>query len=505
MYLVGAVVVAIWTWLRFFTQRTVFDLVSQQVIVQQWLHGAVSPAHMGQTAYVPKMLLLYTPLDVLPGSPRLKLLVLTVLVNIATFVLLGLVLEKLLHEFRVHAGSAFYDVLLWLSVIAGSVFWIQFANSRNLEVVGGLFWAYLGLRLLRAPSWRLRVGLVALGGLLFFDDPLQVFMSAFPVFLYALVLVFARKQRERPVLELFGTLAAGYAVALVLFAAAGHWLHISFTDTGGVHTPSVTLTWVRDSFAGAGRAAPSLFVGGSDAGRLREVANVAVVVLGAAALAYTWLRRLVPKRFMAFLACWIAVDTVVYITSGQAVQGAATARYLIMLAPMLVLALGTVRIPRQLAYYAAAFMITVVGVNVITLSGALVSNWDTSFPKDAGAESAYRYIGHRAGLHAYGSIDTAMAMQYFHRLPAEAFLPVGCLDGKLVRTHFSMDTSFQKVQADSRATAAIILDGNSIQNTPNVCTAVTIAQQFGQPLGTDRTAAGDMVMIYPQAQLQLPD
>src|SRR6185369_6875611 len=90
VYTVGAGVVAIWTWLRFFTQRTVFDLVSQQVIVQQWLHGTLSPVHMGQTAYVPKMLLLYIPLDALPGSPRLKLLMLTVLINIATFVLLGL-------------------------------------------------------------------------------------------------------------------------------------------------------------------------------------------------------------------------------------------------------------------------------------------------------------------------------------------------------------------------------------------------------------------------------
>src|SRR5581483_9200512 len=141
-FYIGSIFVTIWTLLRFFTQQSVFDLVSQQIIVHQWLHGSLSVAHVGQTAYIPKMLLIYIPLDVLPVPPRLKLIICTIVINITTFVLIAVLLKKILQAFKVKVTNSLDIGLIWISMIAGSVFWIGIINSRNIEVAGGLLLIY---------------------------------------------------------------------------------------------------------------------------------------------------------------------------------------------------------------------------------------------------------------------------------------------------------------------------------------------------------------------------
>ena len=505
LYTIGSLLVAIWTLLRFFTQRTIFDLVSQQVIVHQWLHGGMSVAHMGQSAYVPKMLLLYVPVDLLPGSPRLKLILLTLAINIATFIVLGIVLERILQEFGVRISGMFYAALLWLSAIAGSVFWVEFANSRNLEVAGGLVWVYVALRFMRRPGWWHAIGLAALGGLVFFSDPLQLYMTAVPLLAYATVLAITKQVAWKVVARLFGVTLGGYIVAQLLFTAAGHWLQASFHDTGNVSTLQVSAAWARQSLSGTIKAFVSLFAGAADAGRLRELANLCLALLGAGALAYTWRHGGMPKRLGIWLACMVGIDVAVYIASGQAAQGAATNRYLIMLAPVAVMACGTLRIPRHLRPYVTGLAILVLSVNALTLGVSLLQSWNTRFPQDAHLESAYRYVSEHPTLHAYSSTDTGMPMLYFHSLPAVRDLPLGCLGGRLVRTHYSMDKDFAQDARTPTATAAIVFDGVSIANKPNVCTIASVTAQFGTPLAVDHTDDGSVVLLYTQYALRLSD
>lgn len=497
-------VVTEWTLLRFFTKPTVYDLVSQQVVVHQWLHGSMSTTHAGQTAYVLKMLLLYIPLDILPGSPRLKLLLITLVLNIATFILLGFTIRGILREFHVRMGGAFYAAMLWLSVIAGSVFWIGFANSRNLEVVGGLFLLLLGLRWLRQPSMKLGVGILLFGALLFFEDPLQVYMTALPLVVYTAVLITKRKERVRNVLLLYASLAAAYAASKLLFLIAAHWLHMSFSATGSVSTPPISLHWLTLSVAGSIKAGVSLVLGANDAGRLRKAANIVLFTVGLICTLYATYRRYIPRRLLLLVASVFVVNTAVFIASDQAEQGASASRYLIMLMPSVALLFGALRAPSTIAKPLAALTGVLLLINVFTLSGALASHWQTSFPQDAHLSSAFRYIHQNPGMHVYGSIDTAMPVLYLHALPASSILPVGCLDGRIVRTYYSMDKEFAASKSESSAPVALVLDGAMITNTPNRCTVSSISRQFGQPLSIDHTDDGSVVLRYRQEAFNLP-
>ena len=127
-----------------------------------------------------KTIFLYIPMELLPGSPRLKLILLTLLINLVTFFLLVTLLKKILHEFKVD-NSRVAVAVLWLSMIAGSAFWISFANSRNLEVAGGVYLLYNVLVIHRFNRKRQYVYLALFSGLLFFADTLQIYMTALPL------------------------------------------------------------------------------------------------------------------------------------------------------------------------------------------------------------------------------------------------------------------------------------------------------------------------------------
>ncbi len=503
VYTLGVGLVSIWTLLRFFTQRTIFDLVSQQVIAHQWLHNSISTAHMGQTAYVPKMLLLYTPLDVLPGSPRLKLLLLTLAINIATFVCIGLLLERLLRQYGVRIGWMFYATLLWLSVIAGSVFWIEFANSRNLEVAGGVLLLLIGIRYVERPSRKLAIGIAAFGGLLFFGDPLQVYMTGIPLILYAGSLALARKTDRRGTAILCGLIALAWVTSRLLFAATGSWLHLTFTATGAAPIPHLSAAWLEQSIVGAAKATLSLLAGAADAGRLREAANLTLLACGVLALVYAGIRKWLPHKLLLMAGFIWVINLLVYIVSGQAVQGAATSRYLIMTVPALALVLSALRVPKAAVRPAAIAVVAALMLNTVTLAGTLDTHWDTTFPADEHIASTYRYIQKHPATHVYASLDTGMAIQYYQRLSADKALPMGCLNGRLVRTYFSMDQAFSADAADARATAAIVFDNAAISNTPNICTPVSVQGQFGMPTSVDHLDDGSVVLRYPQSALQL--
>ena len=134
----GSFFICCWTIVRFFIKSSNFDLVGQQVLARQWMQGFHSGAIVGPTNHILKIIFIYIPMNLLPGSARIKLIIMTLLINVITYILLILILEKLWLEFYPKISKSFYIVALWMALIAGSMYWISFSNSRNIEIVGGL-------------------------------------------------------------------------------------------------------------------------------------------------------------------------------------------------------------------------------------------------------------------------------------------------------------------------------------------------------------------------------
>jgi hypothetical protein len=501
-YIAGAIFVTIWTLLRFFTQRSIFDLVSQQVIVRQWLHGSHTTAHVGQTSYVLKMLFLYVPLQLLPGSPRLKLILLTLCINLVTFALLTVLLRKILQEFRIKITAPFYIAIVWLAMLAGSVFWISFANSRNLEVVGGVLLIYLALRYLRQPSTGRIILLLAVAAILFLADPLQLYMTALPLLVYAAILTIRGHKSWRNCIALVLVFAAGFVLSKVLFVIFGKLLLLNFSETGSIVVPHISASWLLHGLVGTLKSVLTLFAGAKDAGRLREMVNL-LLALGAAGLAlYATRKRLISRRLLVLFSCFLVVDVVVYIASGQAAQ-AGTSRYLIMIMPAAILVGAALHISAQVSKYILAIILLMIGINLVMLGHTLAVSWDTSFPLDRHLASVARYARTHPKLHVYASDDTAMPTLYYFDLPAADILPLGCLNGALVKTHYSMDTEFAAATQRTGKMAAIIFDGTRITNKPNNCTPESVTKQTGHTPALDHTDDGSVVLLYPQEYLKL--
>ena len=123
-YGLTCIFVIIWTLLWFLKRPAIYDLVTQQLVAREWVHGNFNPIVLGKTHYLFKTIFMYMPLEILPGSPKLKLILLTLVINILTFTLIAILVKKILLEFRINSDNVSL-AMLWLSLIAGSVFWIS--------------------------------------------------------------------------------------------------------------------------------------------------------------------------------------------------------------------------------------------------------------------------------------------------------------------------------------------------------------------------------------------
>jgi hypothetical protein len=491
----GSLLIGTWTVLRFLTQRTIFDLVGQQVLTQQLLHGSIAGATIGVTNYIPKMFILYAPMVLLPASPRLKLIALTVAVNIATLILIGLALEKILRIFGVRTGGALYVGLVWLAAIAGSVFWIQFTNSRNLEVAGGLFLLYGGLRYLEQPGHRRLLAIAVFSAILFFADTLQLYMTAVPLIAYSAII--CRHHRWERVAWLAGALVMGYAGSKLFFISFAHLLSIRFThDTGATAAPS--LHALLEGIVGAITATARLYSGGVDAGNFRRAFDGLFLCLLAAVVGYAIWHKLLPRRLSLLAACIIVVNLTVYIVSGQAAHPD-TERYLIMTAPAAILLLGaSQKVWQRFQVQGTVAVCIFLVVNSLFLGKTIVQDYQLHFSQDSHLASVERYITLHPTVLPYGSMDTAIPASYLSGSDQKAPLPLGCAGAALVKDSLFYSTAaFRRRERQSRYTsAAVVLDDAAITNIPSVCNEADIVAQLGRPQGVAKTDDGSTVLLY---------
>ncbi len=499
-YATASLFVTTWTLLRFFTQRTIFDLVGQQVLAGQWLHGNFGTAGIGATNYIPKMFLLYMPLELIPGSPRLKLIILTALVNIATIVLIGLLMEKTLHGLGVKVGPAFYATLIWLSAIAGSVFWVQFTNSRNLEVVGGLLLLYLALRFFNNPSRQLLIGITLLSAGLFFADTLQFYMTAIPVLAYGTTLALCRRTSLKSIIWLGGGILFGLLGSKLLFVAAEHLLSLHILGASG--GSSLSPHFLLGALWGTTGNFLRLYSGGVDGGRLREAVNILWLALMATGLGYALIYQLVPRRVALLAGYLLSIDSLVYIASGQAAIPA-TQRYLIMTAPALMLLFGSLGACWQhFRHLGTVAICTVIGANGLLLGRALITGSQQHFSQDKHLASVTRDVATSPNTLFYASADTALPMAYLRGSDRRSPLPVTCNSTVLTKDDtFYSRTAYRAREAGKYRSVAIVLDGQTITNVPHVCNLVSITDQFGKPKAIAITDDGSTVLFYDPAIL----
>ena len=493
--LLGSAFVGIWTLLRFFNSTTTYDLVTQQVLAHSWLHGYTEYIRLGPTNYLLKIFLLYIPTDLLPGSPRLKLIVLTILINIVTYLLLFVILRKILSDFKIITNTAYYGAMLWIAVIAGSLFWIGYANSRNLEVAGGMFLAWSTLHLLRQPTKSNIIGLTAFATLLFFADSLQIYMVALPLFVYAVLLAFFKKINWRRVAILLAVFSAGFMATLVLNSVAQHLLNYSVSTTG-TRGIGLNISELDQASFSAVRSTLRQFGGGVDGGRLREIVNLLFLGSGLTAFIVGTVRRKIPLRFGVFIGVFLVTDELVYIASGAALLGD-TSRYLIMLGPIVALAFGSLGYFYKQSSVPYIVISSMILINGFFLGQALAKNWDTSFPKDNHLASVARYLNSHSYIYAFGSMDVSTPLTYYDGLTHTSIFPIACANSKLVHADAYRNTRIDK----STIIMPIILDNKAIANTPNICSEQNIIDQLGSPASTDTTDDGSVVLVFDKVSL----
>ena len=495
----GCLSVFAWTLIRFFNRGPNFDQVGQQVLAHQWLHGLHSGSVIGPTNYVLKMLLLYMPLDSVPLSAQLKLVLMTLLVNIATFVLLVYILRRLWLEFYPNLKGSFYLPLVYLSLISGSVYWISFSNSRNLEVASGVFLIYLYIRTQTRPSRLSYAGLIILGGLIFFADPLQIYMTMLPVILFVGIRwVLQRDQQQLVVLiRLIGCAVISILLARFLTKTVEVIWNVSFISTN--RSVSFSLSSLKLTIEQMAR----LYAGGFEGGRIREALDLLIVAGGTVGAGYYAWRK--PKaRWLLSLGAivWI-VDLGVYIISGQA-QQTDTNRYLIMTVPMFILALAVILYYLPSTKTRMSIVVFIVLFNSLTLAGGFAKAWDPHFSYNNHDRAVISYFKAHKYSYGYASIGTAVSSDYLSNWRVN-LLPLGCdPDYTLKKTTLFFDKAgFEVAKGSSpESLVPIVLDGKDIQINSSVCGIGQIERQLGASQKTDHLNDGSTVLIYKAARLQ---
>lgn len=499
-FVLGSMIVSAWTIFRFFTQAPSYDLLGQQVLAHQWLHGMHTASTIGSANYILKMLFIYIPLDILPGSPRLKLIIMTMLINIVTFVLICIALEMLWKHFFPHVriSKLFYLVLLWLSLLSGSVYWAQFSNSRNLEVAAGVFLIATYLLFAKRKPWHQYILLLIFTSLLFFSDPLQIYMTLLPVLLFLAFEWFRgnrTKQTFQPLLLLIAISILGILGSRLLFALVHDLAGVQFYTTGNHLT--LTVTTILKSIKLTIKELASLYSGGAGAGFPRQLLNLGsgVVLLGMSVWVY--FTKKTSRRPLILIAVIFIVNIALYILSGQALI-AETSRYLIMTVPAFILLTIIVLQTFNKNRYMYLFIGLVLAFNVVSLAYAASVHWDSSFKIDKHISAADLYMGNHKFPYGYASMDTAIPADYYSN-ESSKLLPLSCLpDSKVKPADLFFDTSaFSKIVNTPAIQVPFILDHQaSITNSPNVCNATQIAQQLGPWQRIDKLSDGSEALIY---------
>jgi hypothetical protein len=494
--ILGLLIILSWTVYQFFNSVSTYDLVGQQVYARQLLIPGTSDATIGATHYLVKLLLVYIPFEWLHLSPRFSLIAMTVLINSISYVLIALALRRIVIALGLRLGKFFYLGLVWMAACSVSLFWIEFTNSRNIEVAAGVWLVALGLTYARRPSRRLAIGILGASALSFFMDPLQVFMTGVPLLIYCLYKIKDHSKRYGEAGWFIGALVVGYCAAWGLMKVAETVIGFNLLDTSASGAGmSDVLHHMLAAIKAMVVANVRFFTGVlEDGGRLRQV----ITLVGTGVLIISWVvavfKRQILKDVVMFVVVFAVVIEGIYALSGQSLSRD-TSRYLIMIAPVFVVLIASLSgVSLQLKRIAFCSLVTIIVVNSLFAVGLMVHAWPQRFLKDEPLAVSAR-LATDTNTHFYASLDNALPTDYYY--PHVMILPLACNNQHRLQqaaNTFSR-TAFLRSQQKSASYDAIILVNNVMTNYPSICTKEDIIVQFPGPL-REVVVANQTVLYY---------
>lgn len=502
----GAAAVAVWTVFRHITNGVNFDVVGQVGIADQWVHGVRGAVTLGQTNYVLKMPL-YMLADALHFlSPMNRLVFFALLFNIATFIAIFFLVEKFLDLEGVRDRRWFYVAALWFATIAGGVFWMDYANSRNLETVGGLLLIYLVASYIRKPRLRTAVLLAAVGVVVGFADPLQLFICGGGVLLYAAARLIRAPSIENK--RFFFTMLAAIGVAYiggkVLSLLTKLLLHIHYLAVPGTpQARNLSALWqgVQAILDGTLKIFDAdVFKSVIGPNSVRQLINL-VILLAIIGLLVKYFAEHGAKKPLAWLLLSvIAADFVAYIASGQ-VLTPNTSRYLIMV-PIMTLVFVAVHAPSIRLSRAAHVQYawgTLAVLSVVVLLGGVVKSWPERHVKDEHIYQTIAFLQTNHYPYALGWHDLGVTTTYFSQ-DDTVVLPVSCAaNGTLKEISLFYDKGeFGRLKKYSGDVPFIVsADTSSLER----CDAQKLTAMFGRPKSELPIPGVGMAEIYSAASL----
>jgi hypothetical protein len=492
----GSIIMSMWTLFRFFTKPIIFDLVGQQVLAQQWFNGFTGGSITAPTNYIFKIFFIYMPLHALNIPPHIALIAMTLFINIATFVCLFFVTKKLLQILKIPVSGFFYLAMLWLASAAGAIFWIQFANSRNLEVAAGVLLLYLGLKFIEKPSRVLAATITVFSGLLFFADPLQLYTTGLVIVIFVGTLFLSHKLSLKRASILVTSIILGFIFSLLINVLVRHVFELSFNQVSSVSQSLAVLSHPLKVVEQTTLANVRFVANTYDIGRLSQLING--LLLAVSILASIWLivKRKLAKRTVLFIGIAFITIELVYIASGQVLSDGDTSRYLIMLAPVIVIMISLLTfLPARIKSLVKIIFIIGLFINITLLAHATLSSRTNTLNVNI-KQSTYDYLKAHDISYAYASMDTAIPATYLY--PTEpSILPLSCSDGTLLQaTTFYDKAAYSHVQSQISGEVALIFDGQVITNAPQVCTVAQAVSQFGAPEQMTSTSDSNTIMLF---------
>jgi hypothetical protein len=495
----GSLIVSVWTLFRHITNGVNFDIVGQIGLADQWVQGLHAGVQLGTTNYLLKipLYLVVNTLDFL--SPMNRLLLLALAFNIATFLLLFILFEKILKLYGVKDKNWLYLAMLWLATICGSVFWVDYANSRNLETVGGILFIYLVLKLLSKPRGSTAALIVLAGSVTFFADSLQLYVCGVGACAFVCGRWLWRRTGKHALdaARVVGLTALGYIGALLLGFVARHALNVSFLTA-----PHNTTSFEPQTLQGILRSTLDIF--GANfikapygLNTIRELLSFCLLLTGVLIIT-----RVITKNrsgtVVWFGLATIGVNYLVYIASGQVLVWA-TARYLIMV-PLLLALLLAVTGERFAFSHQKKLQIgwlAVVSLSVLMLVGALAVKWPERHSKDQHIYATVAFLEASHTQYALSSREVGITTTFFAQ-GETTVLPMLCTsERRLTPTHLFYDrTPFRKA-ADFNGSISIILPLGGIVSGEFVCSEQDIEAQFGVPADTSEIPGTGRALVYP--------
>lgn len=501
--LAGSAIILVWTLLRHITNGINFDVVGQVGLVEQWQHGLRAGAQIGPTNYLLKMPLYALVNTIHAIAPMNRLLLLAALCNVATFVLAFFILDKIRQLYHDVATGGFYLAVLWFATIYGGFAWADYANSRNVETLGGLLCVYFVLKYARYGRATDALTLGVTASVTFFADPLQAYVYGLGIFLYYFYGWLRVRNRDNWNLfwRLTAALSVSFGLSKLLFWIARAVLPVTFLNVPTVR-PHLSGGSLRQALSHVGAA--SLQIYNADflkrpygPNTLRELLNAAI--LGGIIIAAVKLvrRKNHSGRPYGLLLSIGMSNLLVYVVSGQAFQ-VGTARYLFMIVLMSLVFIAwsaseSSNLLSRKLYYIWLGMIIVSG---LLLLGALVHDWPVRHSKDQPIYQTLAYLQRGHYHYALTTRQIGVTTTYIADDAVQA-LPVRCSAEHAI----SADTLFYDKGAFSgldRYTeeVPIILQNNTITTGSNVCSQADIITQLGEPRREEFVPGIGYALIY---------